>query len=86
MTQITQDAVNEKFIATENEIEKGYLLYTEDSNNNFIIEFVSVKPQFEGRGLGKQLVKAAANYAKEKKLNLSAKCSYAASVLKIMKI
>ena len=43
-----------------------------------------VFPEFEGRGFGRQLVAAAADYARTEGLQLKASCSYAAQVLSRM--
>ena len=59
-----------------------YTIFPEDKR--FVISFVLVYPQFEGRGLGKYLVEESIRYAREKGLKVYPHCSYARSVMSRM--
>ncbi len=60
--------------------EAGYLSYNLDSGS-FDIEHTVVDPSFRGCGLGKALVEAAVQYAKEEGLEIRPFCSYARVLL-----
>lgn len=70
-------------LTLNNEIkEVGRLTYTIfPEENKFIISFVLVHPEFEGRGMGKYLVKEAIKLARENQWNVYPHCSYARSVM-----
>ncbi len=48
----------------------------------FIIEHTVVIPEFEGKGIGKLLVKAAVDFAREKGIKILPLCPYASVVFK----
>jgi uncharacterized protein len=60
---------NGKQIATMNYVFAG--------EHKFIIDHTEVNPDYEGKGLGKQLVKAAVEYAREKNLKIMPLCVFA---------
>ncbi|KPE50404.1 GNAT family N-acetyltransferase [Chryseobacterium indologenes] len=70
-------------LTLNNEIkEVGRLTYTIfPEENKFIISFVLVHPEFEGRGMGKYLVEEAIKLARENQWNVYPHCSYARSVM-----
>lgn len=45
------------------------------------IEHTEVNPDFQGQGIGKKLVKKAADYAREHDFKVSAQCSYAKKLM-----
>lgn len=77
---------NGGFITLNNEIkEVGRLTYTIfPDDNKFIISFVLVHPEFEGKGMGKYLVEEAIKFARENNWKVYPHCSYAKSVMKRM--
>ncbi|KMQ63534.1 acetyltransferase [Chryseobacterium sp. BLS98] len=70
-------------ITLNNEIkEVGRLTYTIfPEDHKFIISFVLVHPEFEGRGMGKYLVEEAIKFARENNWKVYPHCSYARAVM-----
>lgn len=70
-------------ITLNNELKEiGRLTYTIfPDENKFIISFVLVHPEFEGRGMGKYLVEEAIKFARENNWKVYPHCSYARSVM-----
>lgn len=61
----------------------GRLTYTiVPELKKLIVSYVMVFPQFEGQGLGKQLVEKAVEFARKNGWTIKAHCSYAHAVLK----
>lgn len=66
----------------DSSVEVGRLTYTiMPEDNRFIISFVNIYPEFEGKGLGKLIIKEAISFARENKWNIYPHCSYARSVM-----
>lgn len=57
------------------------LTYVFAGETKFIIEHTEVNPGNEGKGLGKQLVDAAAEYARKNELKILPLCPYAKKVM-----
>ena len=51
-----------------------------DKDPKMIIDHTEVKDEYEGRGLGKQLVKAGVNYARENHLKILPLCPFAKKI------
>lgn len=68
------------FIATENDAEAGVMTYTPAGSDKFIIDHTEVNNAFAGKGVGKKLVMAAVQYARENNLKIVPLCTYAKSV------
>lgn len=64
------------FKAIENDQEAGELTYRWKDENTFIIDHTEVDPAFGGRGVGKQLVMAAVQFARENSLKIVPSCSF----------
>ena len=63
----------------------GRLTYTiVPDEKKLIISYVMVFPEFEGRGMGKFLVEAAIEFARENNWKIYPHCSYARSVMNRM--
>lgn len=58
----------------------GEMTYTWAGDTKFIIDHTEVKEGFEGQGLGKKLVLAAVDFAREKNAKIMPLCPYAKSV------
>lgn len=74
---------NEKkgvFKAFENNIEAGLMTYSWAGDTKFIIDHTEVNPDFAGKGVGKQLVMKAVDYARAHHLKIMPLCPFAKSV------
>lgn len=68
------------FKAVENGKEAGIMTYSWAGKDKFIIDHTDVSPEFKGKNVGKQLVMAAVNYAKENNVKIIPLCPFAKSV------
>lgn len=59
----------------------GSLDYTRPEAGVMRIEYVEVAPELRGSGLGRELVRAAAEWAREAKLKIVPICGYARAVI-----
>jgi hypothetical protein len=59
----------------------GQLNFRYKGTNEIIIDHTEVDNSQNGKGFGKQLVKKAVNFAREKKLKIIPQCSFAKSVI-----
>lgn len=75
------DGNSGEFIAKKDSKKAGFMSFTWSGKDKFIIDHTEVDPEFEGQGIGKQLVHAAVDYARKNNLKIIPKCSYAKSVL-----
>lgn len=66
-----------KFCAKENEKTAGHLDYTWKSPAVFSIDHTEVDESFAGKGVGRQLVYAAVDYARKNKLHIIPLCPFA---------
>jgi uncharacterized protein len=60
--------------------EAGHITYTWAGADKFIIDHTDVNPDFNGQGVGKQLVLAAVDYARQNGLKIMPLCPFAKSV------
>ena len=70
-----------RFFIEENNRTVAEMDYNFPDEHTLLIIHTEVDDQLEGKGIGKELVKAAVTYAREKHLRLTATCSYAKKVL-----
>ncbi|WP_277111341.1 GNAT family N-acetyltransferase [Chryseobacterium taklimakanense] len=71
---------NEKngvFEIYEDGVKAGEMTYTWAETDKFIIDHTEVNEQYGGLGLGKKLVEAAVNFAREKGIKIVPLCSFA---------
>ena len=68
------------FKATENGEEAGRMTYSWSGSKKIIIDHTEVYPQFNGRGVGKSMVLAAIEYARENDVKILPICSFAKSI------
>ncbi len=61
--------------------EMGEMTYRWRTENVFVINHTQVDESLEGKGAGKQLVDAAAEYAREQNIKIVPVCSYAKHVM-----
>ena len=73
----TQEGRHGNFIATENSVEVGRIVYVMAGEKKLIIEHTEVNPAFEGKGIGKRLVYAVVDYAREHNIKILPLCSFA---------
>lgn len=79
---ITQNNGEKKgvFIATEDGVQAGEMTYSWAGADKFIIDHTEVDPSFGGKGVGKKLVMAAVEYAREKGIKILPLCPFAKKV------
>lgn len=63
------------------EKQAGKMTYTWAGKNKFIIDHTEVDPDFKGEGVGKKMVKAAVDFAKENKLKVIPLCPFAKKII-----
>ncbi len=69
-----------EFKLFEKEVQAGFMRFSIDENILNIVH-TEVDQAYEGKGLGKQLVMAGVEYAREHHLKIKPYCVYAKSVL-----
>lgn len=79
--ELTECETNGHFAATERGKELGRLSFSRPSSRKMIIESTRVSKEYEGRGVGKNLVIAAVEYARKKKLSVIPSCPFARKVI-----
>lgn len=70
-----------RFYIEESNKTVAELAYDFTDDNNMLIIHTEVDDSLSGKGIGKQLVSAAVNYARAKSYKIKATCSYAKAVL-----
>lgn len=65
------------FKAIEDDFEAGVMTYTWINENTFSIDHTIVNPVYSGQGIGKKLVLAAVDFAREKNVRIIPLCSFA---------
>lgn len=68
------------FQAMEDGKEAGRMTYVQAGEKKIIIDHTEVSPDFGGRGVGKQLVMAAVEFARETGTKIVPLCPFAKSV------
>lgn len=74
------DGKKGEFAAMENDVQAGLMTYTWAGSDKFIIDHTEVNPDFSGQGVGKKMVMAAVEFAREKDLKIIPLCPFAKSV------
>lgn len=71
-----------QFLALDNEKQAGFLDYSWSPDQDYLtIDYVEVDPEFAGLGVGKKLVMAAVDFAREKQIKIKPICGFSASLL-----
>jgi Predicted acetyltransferase len=70
-----------RFFIEENNATVAEMDYHFPDKNTLLIVHTEVDETLEGRGIGRELVKAAVDYARENSLHLKATCPFAKKVL-----
>lgn len=68
------------FEAVEDGKEAGKMTYTWAGDSKFIIDHTEVNAEFNGKGVGKKMVMAAVDYARNNNLKIIPLCPFAKSV------
>ncbi len=68
------------FEAKEEEIRAGLMTYSWAGDDKIIIDHTEVNADFKGKGVGKEMVKAAVDFAREKNIKIIPLCPFAKSV------
>ena len=68
------------FKAEENNTEAGLMTYVHAGPNKMVIDHTEVSPDFEGQGIGKSMVMAAVEFARENNIKILPLCPFAKSV------
>lgn len=68
------------FAAMEENVQAGLMTYTWAGNDKFIIDHTEVDPDFGGQGVGKKMVMAAVEFARENDFKIIPLCPFAKSV------
>lgn len=68
------------FEALEDGKEAGKMTYTWAGDSKFIIDHTEVNAEFNGKGVGKKMVMAAVDYARNNNLKIIPLCPFAKSV------
>lgn len=68
------------FEAFEGETKAGEMTYTWAGEDKIIIDHTDVDPDFGGKGVGKTMVLAAVEFAREKGIRIMPLCPFAKSV------
>lgn len=79
MLEIKQTNTETKgfFTATEADKKAGLMTYSWAGEDKFIINHTEVQPEFNGRGVGKQLVLAAVDFARKENKKIIPLCPFA---------
>lgn len=82
MTRIEQEDNGKKgrFVIYEEEIFAGEMTYIWAGSSKFIIDHTGIEEKFAGKGLGKQLVLEAVDFARNKGLKIMPLCPFAKKV------
>lgn len=71
------DGKKGSFILMEGENKIGFVEYVWAGDDKFIIEHTEVDKNYGGQGLGKKLIMAAVEFARENKVKIIPLCPYA---------
>ena len=74
------DGKNGIFKAKNGTTEVGEMSYVWAGDNKIIIDHTGVKPNFEARGIGTQMVMKAVDFARDKNVKILPLCPFAKSV------
>jgi predicted GNAT family acetyltransferase len=78
--QHINDIKRGSFEAVENGKEAGKMTYTWAGDSKFIIDHTEVSEDFSGQGVGKKLLMATVDYARNNHLQIIPLCPFAKSV------
>ena len=65
------------FVLKDGAMTMGEASYVWVGSNHIILDHTGVRPQYAGQGLGKRLVDAVVELARNKEISITPQCSYA---------
>ncbi len=68
------------FLAMDDNYQIGEMTYFWSGNNRFIIDHTEVDEEYQGRGIGKQLIEKAVEFARENNYRIYPVCPFAVSI------
>jgi predicted GNAT family acetyltransferase len=71
------------FYIEDGDKEAGHMHYTFAGPGKMIIDHTEVEEDYEGKGLGKQLVKAGVEYARQNHLKILPICPFAKKIFEL---
>ncbi len=71
-----------EFVATFDGKKAGLMTYSWAGDDKFIIDHTEVEPEFNGKGVGKELVYKAVEFARENNLKIIPLCPFATATFK----
>lgn len=69
------------FTAEKDERNAGRINYSRSGDDNITIEHTEVNEEFQGQGVGQDLVKNIVEFARDNNLKIKSQCSYAKKIL-----
>lgn len=72
------------FFMKDGDKQVGLMHYTYAGPGKFIIDHTEVNEAYEGRGLGRQLIKASVAFAREHRLKIIPDCPFAKKVFDVI--
>ena len=79
--QQKDDGKNGAFFIQEGTEQVALMTYTWTAPNLFTIEHTEVNEDLEGKGVGKQLVQRAVEFAREKESRINPQCRFANAII-----
>lgn len=81
MTQEIKQGHQQFYVGEDEQNAQAVITFKQVDNNEIDIDHTGVADELGGQGLGKQLVEAVVNYARENNLKIIASCPFAKNVL-----
>ena len=78
--ELLDDGKKGAFKAVENNVQAGLMTFTWAGENKFIIDHTEVNDDFRGKSVGKIMVMAAVDFARDKDIKILPLCPFAKSV------
>lgn len=70
-----------EFLAVEDGFEMGEMTYVWGGDEKIIIDHTGVSPKYSNQGIGKELVKSAVEFAREKNIKVVPLCTFAKAIM-----
>lgn len=68
---------NGTFLAMKDETEAGRMTYSWRNKDRIVINHTEVRPDFQGKNIGKQMVMAAVDFARDQNIKIVPQCKFA---------